>query len=300
MILTQSIAYMITIGTYMNKLIIIIVFLLAYIVSNGQNTLFGTSNENYGFKGVFLADDNPYPVDSLDTEIARVYYDFTYRGEKEITGMWLLQVGINTTRFLPECRYQADSIYRSSNGARLFSYYAKGDPFHFYDSFYITKDKCKFTSRLAADDIFYEESIPSISWELLDSETYICDHLCKEATGYFRGRTYRVFYTEDIPVSSGPWKLTGLPGFILHADVDGGKFILRAKQILPSTGAPILWTKYPYVQVSRKQYMSMLSQMQQHYFTYFNSHLGRSNVIVRSGKNHIYLDLSWVEQLEIE
>ena len=285
----------------MKRLIVLFFFVLDSIVANGQNTLFGTSNENYGFKGAFIADDDPYPTDTLDSEIARVYYDFTYRGEKVISGIWLLQIGINTTRFLPECRYQADSIHRSTKGIRLFKYYANGDPFHFYDSFYITKGKCRFASRLAADDIFYEEVLPKISWELLDSETYICGHLCKEATGFFRGRTYRVSYTEDIPVSSGPWKLTGLPGLILRADVDGGIFIFQVKQILPSTGAPILWTKYPYVQVSRKQYMSMLTQMQQHYFTYFNSHLGRSNVIsIGSGKNGYSPDLSWIEYLEKE
>ncbi len=261
------------------------------------------SNSDYGFEGILWGDSEPVPADSLDSELTRVYYDYTFNGKKEISGVWLLQVGSTTTRFLPERKYKADSIQRSSpKMVSLFSSYCEGgDLFHFFDSYYVSKNDCCFICRFALDDIMYEETLPAISWELQDSVANICGHLCKSATGTFRGRTYYVFYAEDIPVSAGPWKLSGLPGLILHADVDDGKFTFHARQLGPATGAPILWTKYPYMKVSRKQYEKMLDQMQQNFPVAYPTHLSRnSRISFTPNPSYAYPDMTWIERIETE
>jgi hypothetical protein len=43
------------------------------------------------------------------------------------------------------------------------------------------------------------------------------------ATGVFGGRTYDVWFTPEIPVPLGPYKLGGLPGMILQAESRDGK-----------------------------------------------------------------------------
>jgi len=63
-----------------------------------------------------------------------------------------------------------------------------------------------------------KDSIPKITWQLYDEEKTIANtYVCKKAIGEFRGRIYTVWFTEQIPISNGPWKLGGLPGLILEA-----------------------------------------------------------------------------------
>lgn len=61
-----------------------------------------------------------------------------------------------------------------------------------------------------------KEELPKIEWDLSFKETNsILGFMCNQARGYFRGRTYTVWYASDIPVRFGPWKFQGLPGLIL-------------------------------------------------------------------------------------
>ena len=261
------------------------------------------SNEDYGFKMTMFADSSLIPTDSLDSELTRVHYEYTYNGKNKITGEWLLQVGVNATRFLPEGRYKADSVLKviGRPSTPQSNYITDGDIFHFFDTYSISDSKCRFTCRLGMDDIMYEETLPAIDWELQDSVSKICGFQFRSARGTFRGRTYFVFYAEDIPVSAGPWKLRGLPGLILHADADNGKFVFHASRVGPSTGAPIHWQKYPYVKVNRKQYEKMMDQLLHDFLTAYTVHSSSNPYIeIRPDPGYVHPDLSWVESLEIE
>jgi GLPGLI family protein len=59
-------------------------------------------------------------------------------------------------------------------------------------------------------------------WKLLEGDSIVCKYSCHKAVTTFRGRTWTVWYTLDLPYSDGPWKFCGLPGLVLHAyDSDG-------------------------------------------------------------------------------
>lgn len=62
-----------------------------------------------------------------------------------------------------------------------------------------------------------EENIPMLHWILDTSTRKIGRFICQKATTDFRGRKYEAWYTNEIPVSIGPWKMNGLPGLILEA-----------------------------------------------------------------------------------
>lgn len=84
-----------------------------------------------------------------------------------------------------------------------------------------SKDKLVLYNSHSMVLLSYEEDITSLPWKLVpDSSTTILDYPCKYALLNYRGRCWKVWYTEEIPLSLGPWKLHGLPGLIMKATVD--------------------------------------------------------------------------------
>lgn len=68
----------------------------------------------------------------------------------------------------------------------------------------------------------YEEYLPKIDWQLLDSTKIICGYDCNMAIGSVYGRTWIVWYSIEIPMMYGPYIFNGLPGLIM-AVYDNGK-----------------------------------------------------------------------------
>ncbi|NHN26346.1 GLPGLI family protein [Flavobacterium jejuense] len=81
------------------------------------------------------------------------------------------------------------------------------------------------------DTLFVKEKAKNINWELVDETKIISSFTCQKAIGKFRGRTYTVWFTNDIPISVGPWKLNGLPGLILEASDTKKQFHFFADKV---------------------------------------------------------------------
>jgi len=63
-----------------------------------------------------------------------------------------------------------------------------------------------------------KENIPKIKWDINFTETkLIGKNKCAKAKTFFRGRSYTIWYSQEIPLGFGPWKLVGAPGLILEA-----------------------------------------------------------------------------------
>ncbi|MDW8297210.1 MAG: GLPGLI family protein [Raineya sp.] len=78
------------------------------------------------------------------------------------------------------------------------------------------------TFRIYQRSYYVADSLFPMKWILGKEKKKILGFPCKSATTTFRGRTYKAFYTEKIPLSDGPWKFGGLPGLILEiASQDG-------------------------------------------------------------------------------
>lgn len=116
----------------------------------------------------------------------------------------------------------------------------------------------KTYSRVFGSKYLIVEDITIPEWTMYEDSTItVLGMECKKATTNFRGRYWEVWYTEDIPISQGPWKLCGLPGMILKAN--SPKFMLieaisiKNKNLEPVTFYNYL--NYKYAPIERMEYL---------------------------------------------
>ena len=116
----------------------------------------------------------------------------------------------------------------------------------------------KTYSRVFGSKYLIVEDITIPDWTMYEDSTItVLGMECKKATTNFRGRYWEVWYTEDIPISQGPWKLCGLPGMILKANCP--KFMLieaisiKNKNLKPVTFYNYL--NYKYAPIDRMEYL---------------------------------------------
>ncbi|WP_310557214.1 GLPGLI family protein [Flavobacterium sp.] len=85
---------------------------------------------------------------------------------------------------------------------------------------------------------YVKEKKAVINWKLFNETKKIGIFECKKAIAFFRGREYTAWYTNEIPVPFGPWKLQGLPGLILEAyDTDEKFYFCMQKLEYPTKNA---------------------------------------------------------------
>lgn len=88
---------------------------------------------------------------------------------------------------------------------------------------------------------YYEQELPAIDWQMQDADSVVCGYSCSKAVGEWRDRRWTVWYSMDIPIDDGPWKLQGLPGLILHAEDAQGDFFFTCVGIEEKRSPIILW-----------------------------------------------------------
>ena len=80
-----------------------------------------------------------------------------------------------------------------------------------------------FYSHFGEDLGYYTEPLAEMEWTMVeDSTANVLGYECIMAESDYHGRHWKAWFTPEIPMSFGPWKLHGLPGLILKAEADGG------------------------------------------------------------------------------
>lgn len=79
------------------------------------------------------------------------------------------------------------------------------------------KKQTKVTNTYISYGYIYEEPIYIPKWSIHKEIKEVLGYRCQKATANYLGREWEVYFTSEIQLNKGPWKLWGLPGLILEA-----------------------------------------------------------------------------------
>jgi GLPGLI family protein len=92
---------------------------------------------------------------------------------------------------------------------------------------YPNKQRIVLESMSNLSIFIYKEDFAMLSWTMSNNTMTVLNYLCYKATCRFRGRNWEAWFTPEIPIKSGPWKLHGLPGMILKAAGDRQHYVFE-------------------------------------------------------------------------
>lgn len=103
----------------------------------------------------------------------------------------------------------------------------------------------------------YDADVPATEWTVNDSTKTIEGYQCQQATGTLFGRTWTVWFAEELPMPYGPYLLGGLPGMILEAIDSDSLFHFTLAGISKVTdGSTIVFTNTEKsIKCTREQYI---------------------------------------------
>lgn len=145
------------------------------------------------------------------------------------------------------------------------------------------------TEKICQDWFSYDEDMPCFDWELTDSVINVLGYECQCAKCMFRGREWTVFYTEDIPLADGPWKLHGLLGLIMRASDEKGHYTFECIGIKSKADRPITIYKVPFNKVKRSDYYDTKHRYEVNPYAYFEATTG-GHITVSDEAGNIQLD----------
>lgn len=227
----------------MKVILITIVMILLALVAEGQDI---NTHLNNGIK------------------ISYNYHYFTVRGY-EVERPMILIADQNKSKFYNPMTDWIDSLNSTPEGKAKYlairpestSYgdNLKSLPFR-WEKMYVEKNRVQNTLKrydTVGDDRFsYEENLSNIEWEICDSIKTIMNYDCYMARAEYHGREWIVWFSDEIPIQDGPWKLYGLPGIILEAKDTTGQYHFIATGIESNKEEiPPVYEKEKYEKIDR-------------------------------------------------
>lgn len=193
-----------------------------------------------------LSFNEPAAVDTVGNTRMTVVYQYVCNTKDEYNMpisdslLIVLQVGEGILKWFPYGRYmtQKDKSFNSLD-------YIYQETMMHVQTIFIDNVNGSIIGRETVGTICFEtneeKSYPA--WILGSNNCKVLGYDCLNATGDFHGKKWMAQYTEDIPISAGPWKLGGLPGLILKAEDKDGIHSFEAVQVF-ADDTPIIFDKY--------------------------------------------------------
>jgi len=167
-------------------------------------------------------------------------FDFlrdTLKGEYFRQEIYIVQIGDNLTKGFTYQKFYLDSLLKASPDLyrKLFSASVEetigdirrtGDLSYGMNNFFnagyfastlykdYKKNKIQVRDKISTHSFIYTDELKPQDWEILSDTATILGYHCQKAKCSWRGRDYEAWFTQEIPISEGPWKFYGLPGLI--------------------------------------------------------------------------------------
>lgn len=162
---------------------------------------------------------------------------------------WYVQQGmVMMGELMGKSKDERDAIINSSS---------LGHPVNLY----VVRDKDKFN---IWDEIYYEylkytDPVEERNWTIYeDSTKNILGYECIKADTKYHGRQWTAWFSPEIPIDAGPWKLLGLPGLILEAEDSTGHHHFLATGIeAVDMKIPKVYEPYSYEKTTRKEFLKL-------------------------------------------
>ena len=222
-------------------------------------------------KGLSFDSNAPYSFkheERVDTPVVECKYELTLVDtvlSRTAQARVLVQVGTDWAACLPYSKYWTDSLLWTTDWRITSAEYHRKD-YLSSDSYYkerllrnLTTNRMEVQGLRGLEFCYYTDSTARFDWTLEDETMTVCGYTCRKATARFRGRTWTAWYAEELPVNAGPWKLYGLPGLILRAEVADGTLLFEAVQVR-RPGAYYIARRFPsdeYHEVTRETVLAI-------------------------------------------
>lgn len=197
--------------------------------------LFTTIKAQLRFSSNFTIANSPVKIQQYGKSTHNFYYKVRFSTEKNSKSrreaICILQVGENISKFFDYNQLRKDSIIFKYNDKSILE--AKEvEEFMQYKVLWnniVVKQNDKIIIQDRFKDFYqYDDVKVKFNWKLQEGSKKILDYECKKATVEFAGRIYTAWYTNDIPISDGPYKFEGLPGLIMEISDSKNEFSFLA------------------------------------------------------------------------
>jgi len=99
----------------------------------------------------------------------------------------------------------------------IFSIKSEKNPAFFKD---LNNKTIIYSTHIRLKPFDLKDEIAGFNWNIKSETKNILGYNCQKATTVHRGRTFTVYFAQEIPFADGPWKLFGLPGLILDVKLE--------------------------------------------------------------------------------
>jgi|LSQX01.1.fsa_nt_gb GLPGLI family protein len=223
------------------------------------------------------------PQEQLDNVAYRCIYHFTQQVKNKktqevifLTDSMALDFGKNFSVYYDWNKVRRDSVQRGKvGGLEITAIRHKTNPdfdmveyqevqgIYFVNSYKGENAelfKNRLNNEITSIDITDLESFKCVEklnpqdWQFTTDTLTVLGYLCQKATVIFRGREYEAWFSTEIPIKEGPWKLYGLPGLILKAATTDGLFAFEAIGLENLNDVYITMDKDTYSNCTRQEF----------------------------------------------